>query len=283
MDVLHLDNAPATLELVADPLAAAGSEGELAFGLLERLVSEPDAYGAEVTLLVGMSRNHPTALVMMTGPHPALIAGFHDPDTVDYGALVNAMRGGHALPSGVNGARRWSEPFAQAWADTGGATTRVYRDTLAYELRTVRPPRPPLGNYRLATPDDNDLLEGWVIAFGEDIAERQSPAIAASTVGRLVPAGDLAVWERDGAAVSMAAITRRTPWSSCVALVYTPAGSRGNGYASALVAELSQRELNAGKRWCSLFTDAANPTSNHIYTEIGYELKSEFRHFALTF
>ena len=81
----------------------------------------------------------------------------------------------------------------------------------------------------------------------------------------------------------MAAITRRTPWSSCVAFVYTPPVLRGNGYASAVVARLSQRELDAGQRWCSLFTDAANPTSNHIYAEIGYELKSDFRHFVLTF
>ena len=67
----------------------------------------------------------------------------------------------------------------------------------------------------------------------------------------------------------MAAVVRRTPWSSSVAFVYTPPALRGHGFASAVVAELSQRELDAGQSWCSLFTDAANPTSNHIYTEIG--------------
>jgi uncharacterized protein len=42
-------------------------------------------------------------------------------------------------------------------------------------------------------------------------------------------------------------------------------------YASALVAALSQHHLDAGKRFCFLFTDLANPTANHIYQAIGYE------------
>ena len=34
---------------------------------------------------------------------------------------------------------------------------------------------------------------------------------------------------------------------------------------------MSQEALDSGRRFCFLFTDAANPTSNHIYQEIGYE------------
>jgi hypothetical protein len=37
------------------------------------------------------------------------------------------------------------------------------------------------------------------------------------------------------------------------------------------VAAQSQAALDAGRRFCFLFTDAANPTSNHIYQAIGYE------------
>jgi predicted GNAT family acetyltransferase len=37
------------------------------------------------------------------------------------------------------------------------------------------------------------------------------------------------------------------------------------------VAAASQAQLDAGRQFCFLFTDLANPTSNHIYTEIGYE------------
>jgi predicted GNAT family acetyltransferase len=53
--------------------------------------------------------------------------------------------------------------------------------------------------------------------------------------------------------------------------VYTPPELRGRGYASALTAAVSQAQLNGGRRYCFLFTDLANPTSNKIYQAIGYE------------
>jgi predicted GNAT family acetyltransferase len=45
---------------------------------------------------------------------------------------------------------------------------------------------------------------------------------------------------------------------------------RRRGYATALTAELSRSLLAGGRRFCFLFTDLANPTSNAIYMRIGY-------------
>jgi predicted GNAT family acetyltransferase len=52
--------------------------------------------------------------------------------------------------------------------------------------------------------------------------------------------------------------------------VYTPSRHRKRGYASALVAAVSQHALDNGAVTCSLYTDLANPTSNKIYLAIGY-------------
>ena len=38
----------------------------------------------------------------------------------------------------------------------------------------------------------------------------------------------------------------------------------------ATVAALSQLLLDSGRKFCFLFTDLSNPTSNHIYQAIGY-------------
>jgi predicted GNAT family acetyltransferase len=38
-----------------------------------------------------------------------------------------------------------------------------------------------------------------------------------------------------------------------------------------LVAELSSWLLGEGNRFCFLYSDLSNPTSNRIYTDIGYE------------
>ena len=70
--------------------------------------------------------------------------------------------------------------------------------------------------------------------------------------------------------LSMAATTRETHHSTTISLVFTPHSQRQKGYASALVAQLSQFCLDKGKRQCNLFTDLSNTTSNSIYQKIGY-------------
>ena len=62
-----------------------------------------------------------------------------------------------------------------------------------------------------------------------------------------------------------------TPHGIRVGPVYTPPEQRGRGYASNLVAEVSQLQLDAGRTFVFLFTDLANPTANKIYQAIGYE------------
>jgi predicted GNAT family acetyltransferase len=52
--------------------------------------------------------------------------------------------------------------------------------------------------------------------------------------------------------------------------VYTPPELRCKGYATSCVAELSRNILQSGKKFCMLYTDLANPTSNSIYMKIGY-------------
>ena len=67
-------------------------------------------------------------------------------------------------------------------------------------------------------------------------------------------------------------MTLSRPSASACAPRYSPATPpryRRQGYASALVAELSERLL-AERRFCFLFTDLANPTANRIYEQIGY-------------
>ena len=61
-----------------------------------------------------------------------------------------------------------------------------------------------------------------------------------------------------------------TPTGVRIGPVYTPPEFRGRGYASALTAHVSTEQLAAGRSFCFLYTDLANPTSNKIYVAIGY-------------
>ena len=83
------------------------------------------------------------------------------------------------------------------------------------------------------------------------------------------PGRGFRLWD-DGGPVSLAGFGGGTPNGIRIGPVYTPPELRGRGYASALVAALSAELLAAGRRFCFLYTDLANPTSNRIYERIGY-------------
>jgi predicted GNAT family acetyltransferase len=63
-----------------------------------------------------------------------------------------------------------------------------------------------------------------------------------------------------------------TPSGIRVGPVYTPPDRRRRGYGAAVTAELTRRELAVGRRYCFLYTDEANPTSNSVYRRIGYRV-----------
>ena len=115
------------------------------------------------------------------------------------------------------------------------------------------------------------MLTKWRAAFAIE-ADRTLPEQAEKAAAQpLQRSTHLVLWEVEGTAVSMAGFTGRTPNGVRVAWVYTPPELRGRGFAGACVAALSQKLLDDGRKFCFLYTDLANPTSNHIYQTIGYE------------
>ena len=85
------------------------------------------------------------------------------------------------------------------------------------------------------------------------------------------------LWEDGGQPVAMAMSSRPLQHSITVSAVYTPPEHRQQGYATALVARLSQHLLDMGYEFINLFTDLENPTSNSIYQKIGYNPVIDFR------
>lgn len=68
----------------------------------------------------------------------------------------------------------------------------------------------------------------------------------------------------------MVGATGPTPNGIRIGPVYTPQDERRKGYGSACTAAVSQKMLDEGRRFCFLYTDIENPTSNKIYQNIGY-------------
>jgi RimJ/RimL family protein N-acetyltransferase len=162
------------------------------------------------------------------------------------------------------------EPTAGAFADLlaaqFGARSHLSMGQRIHELRAVAPlANLPHGRLRPAGMNDLDLVTGWVAEF---MVEAGDHGDAGEIVRDRLPRGLLYLWE-DGEVVSMAGWTGQTPNGVRIVLVYTPRSLRGRGYATACVAALSTRMLQSN-RYCCLYTDLANPTSNAIYHRIGY-------------
>lgn len=155
----------------------------------------------------------------------------------------------------------------------GRAPTRRMAERL-HRLHRLEPPRGVAGRVRSATPQDAPLLVSWVTAFGlesfGDTAVGAAEQAAGMTARVLSGDGSFWIWDEDGTARSLAAARAPVCGVARIGPVYTPPEHRGRGYATALVADLSQRLLDEGRAFCFLYTDLANPTSNAIYERIGY-------------
>ncbi|GAC1353419.1 MAG: hypothetical protein NVSMB47_05600 [Polyangiales bacterium] len=185
---------------------------------------------------------------------------------------------------GVHAPLATADAFSAGWVSRFGGARRVQTHMLTYALSKVVPPaRPAPGALRPATEGDVPLAIEWMTGFGADLgAPVADDAAALALVRRHLDAGGLFLWEEAGVPTSMAAATGRTPNGVRISAVYTPPALRAGGRASACVAALCQRQLDAGRRLCFLYADVGNPTSNAIYARLGFERGAEFRDWRFT-
>jgi predicted GNAT family acetyltransferase len=170
--------------------------------------------------------------------------------------------------------------FAELWAARTGLSAREGMRQRLFEARQVVPlDRRPSGAIRFASDDDEDIITAWMEAFIREVAldNQYDPRRMARA---RINDGSIFVWD-DGGPVSMAGWAGRTKRGVRVNFVYTPPEARGSGYASACVADLTERLLAKGAEFCCLVTDLANPTSNSIYQRIGYSPVCDFTDFHL--
>ena len=177
---------------------------------------------------------------------------------------------------GVIGPVQIIEAFVEHWKRMMRGPVETKMHQRVYELRAVRLPPLPEGHYRVAFLEESQTIAKWLTAFSKEaLGEGAGNALERSKA--LIADGRIFVWQNNGEAVSMAMKTRPIAHSITIGSVYTPPEHRRQGYATALVARLSQHLLDSGYRFVNLFTDLENPTSNSIYQKIGYHPVCDFR------
>jgi len=278
VEVVRLVDAAAFLAETEQLLLADEARHNLILGIAGTIRDAPDLYPSRTLWLVH-DQGKVAAAALRTQPYNLILAAPRSQEA------LAALAGGISedLP-GVVGAEPESVAFADLWSQITGLRARTNMRQGVYALEKVQPPDGVPGSARVATADDRQLAVRWWLDFGEEAGtsvERGRDIAEASVDHRLSsPVAGIALWEDDGEPVSLAAWSGPTPSGIRIGPVYTPPERRGRGYATALSAELSQRLLDGrlfegGRRFCFLYTDLANPTSNAIYNRIGYRRVAE--------
>ena len=206
----------------------------------------------------------------ITGGFNMLLSRLAEDDVVP--ALVNALFAQELPVPGVMGNERDALAFATAWqAHTGTRIVPGMRQAIM-ACRTVRPPRAVPGTWSHAVASDREWLLPWLQAFTDEVHPVPDPDAGAAILRSVQPPGGMFVWRAaDGHPVSIAGYKGRTVNGIRIGPVYTLPQYRGRGYGSAITALATQALLDEGRQFICLYTDLANPTSNHIYAAIGYE------------
>ncbi len=250
------------------------AENNLVLGISSALKLNPNLYGPQVPYLaVVESEGEVMAVAIMTPPHRLIL-----PRVADRQALELIARDVYEfrpdLP-GVTGPALASGQFAEAWQALTGQAFHKSTAERIYKLEKVKPPGGVSGQMRRIAQTDQALLKEWLVdyqteAFGGEV---DPEAIESGLKSWFTLPQDFRgtfLWE-DSQPVSLVNYSGPTPQGMRIGPVYTPKEFRGRGYASACTAGVSQYLLDSGRKFVFLFTDLANPTSNKIYQQIGYE------------
>ncbi|MBA2392620.1 MAG: GNAT family N-acetyltransferase [Ktedonobacteraceae bacterium] len=213
----------------------------------------------------------------MTPPHNIILASLEDESDAAFSLLIQDLQRANWPVPGVLGPARISERFAQMWEKLTGQSYRVGLFERLFDLDKVVPPVRAVGRLRVATADDLDLIKHWMFAFDQEAVHGEDQEVAWQRAEESVRGRNMYIWETlDKRIVSMAQKNRPLVNGISIGPVYTPPEERGYGYASNCVAALSQLLLDQGWKYCSLFTNLANPTANSIYQKIGYRPVCDF-------
>lgn len=280
MEVVRPSDPRSFLELARGLLERHEARNNLILGVAATVAERPTRFPGS-RWWVALDDGATVAAALRTPPHDLVIG---DPDSDDgLRAVIGAILEDDRELPGIVGNAPYVGPAAEALAQGLGLRAERGLGQGVFELTEVLDVPRPSGSSRPAEAADRSLVRSWFESFLIEVVpdpQRHIDDIERSLETRFAtPSGGLWLWEDEGP-VSLSGFGSPTPTGVRIGPVYTPPERRGRGYATALVAEQSRWLLEGGRRFCCLFTDLANPTSNAIYERIGYRRVGESARYA---
>lgn len=265
--------AAAFLDAVRPALGEREAEHHLLLGVAEAAAGENTAVD-ELFAASVVDANGLALAALMARDRPLLMASDREDVGPATALLWEEISKLDRQPTFVIGAADWAHVAVREWERRSGRAATIAMRQRVYRLTAVAPQPLISGLLRLATMDDLDLVAEWTRAFQLEALPAVHSESSRASAQRRITAGDLYLW-CDPDPRTMAGSARPTKRAIAVNAVYTPPEWRRRGYAAACVAALSARLLEQFE-FCVLYTDLANPTSNSIYTRIGYQPVRDF-------
>ena len=271
VEIQSHNNANELISLSGAYLELNESENNLPIGLAYRLAKNPRYYGPESPLLLSiLEQGRAVGVAIMTPPRRLILSRFETSVEAAMAHLTRYLRGIDTPIPGVTGPATEAQAFSECWTEEmAGISARVVMRLRVFEARTVVDVSLSPGELRLACMADHPLMTQWIAAFSETIGEPVDVDQAKSNAQQYIKDRLLYIWD-DGGPVSIATETRPIRNGITISTVYTPPEHRSKGYATSCVWSLTKKLLSGRYSFCSLYTDLSNPTSNSIYTKIGY-------------
>ncbi|MUK90695.1 GNAT family N-acetyltransferase [Ornithinibacillus sp. L9] len=258
------------MELVEDLLLKNEATNNLMLGLLDRGHNNAAAYQEGVHLGLVEEGNEVIFAFMQTPPNHWILADVNHVDEQVIKAVVQFLyREGLDVPS-VLGPNEEVETLVTAWSGLSKKKAEVEMEQLIYQLDHVNVTPDETGKLIQATSEHKSIIAKWLYQFGVEANMYISRLKAETMATNYTDNRSIYLWVVDGKPVSMVNNSRKTKNGVTINAVFTPDRFKRKGYATSAVAALSKKLLEDGFKFCSLYTDAANPTSNSIYRKIGY-------------
>ena len=251
------------------------AENNLPLAILISLKKNIEVYGEEKPLLFSLADTKIIKLIALrTPPHDLIISYTDDLTTID--VLTEELTNKKEKLPGVLSFKAAADKFAEQWCGKNFLKLNHFRKEIIYKL--VKVSEETLGHrkFSVASKVHQELVFQWT-------GEMMKEALIDTTEDEIQRMIEILREEFDqdqshmyllfenNNPVSMAREAGKTPNGVFVNFVYTPIPLRRKGYATECVAKLSKHLLEFGNRYCFLFTDLSNPTSNSIYQKIGYQ------------
>ncbi|KAB8331986.1 GNAT family N-acetyltransferase [Scytonema tolypothrichoides VB-61278] len=286
MKVNRFEDASQFYERVKDYLLSQEALHILLLRICNTLIHHPQRYDCQPYLATVEMDGNIVAVAIRTPPRRLLLSKAQKLVAVEAIAerlcrsIAQDLHSHEEELPGVSGLAAEAFAFAQSWQAITGHSYRLSTQLRIHQLDKVQSISGSSGYLRLATEDEHLLLLDWykafvIEAFGSLQGDEER------SLEHYLSQKTLYVWQ-DEVPVSMACGKVSTPNGGLIGPVYTPKDYRRKGYATSCVAALSQTLLDQGCRYCFLFTDLANPTSNHIYKTIGYQTVADWNDYSFT-